>query len=231
MKNRNTSKARRLGRKENIKRALQPLPAKGAAIYRSVGNVYGFPDRMRTTLRYADTFAVPSITGAVGKQAYRCNSVYDPDYTNAGHQPLYYDTYAAIYDHYAVISSKIRVEVINANTTTWMAGLVIDDDTTTSSDIKVLLEQNHGVSDMLTPLTGSHSEAVFTDQFNAKSILGIDPFASQTYKTGIASNPSEESYFLIWGADLLGSGTTYMQIKVEIIYDVLFTELSTPNLS
>lgn len=193
--------------------------------------IYGFPDKMRAQIRYCDSFGISSITGAIGKQLYRANSLYDPDYTNTGHQPLYYDTYAAIYDHYSVIKSHITVEFINTNTSTWVAGLVIEDDATTTSTVDTLFEQNHGVSKSLTPLSGSFSKAVFKSTFDAKKILGIDPFNTQGYKTGVASNPTEESYFLVWGADLLGSGTTYIQMKVEIVFDVLFSELSTPNQS
>jgi hypothetical protein len=224
---RNTSSVR----KRNRRNLLPASSGRDYTINAFAYPVFGFPDRLRTQLRYSDSFGIASVTGAVGAQKYRSNSIYDPDQTNAGHQPLYFDTYAAIYDHYAVIGSTIKVELINSNTSTFVAGLVIDDDTTISSDVRVLCEQNHGMSATLTPLTGSSSKHTFTCSFNAARVLGIDPFTSQSYKTGIASNPTEESYFIVWVADLLGSGTTYLTMKVEIIYDVLFTELSTPTVS
>lgn len=46
------------------------------------------------------------------------NSLYDPDQTIGGHQPLYYDNYAALYGKYKVSFSKMTVTVVNHNVNT-----------------------------------------------------------------------------------------------------------------
>jgi len=171
-----------------------------------------------------------STTGALAKQLFVINSIYDPDSTGTGHQPLYRDTYAAIYDQYAVVSATAKITFCsNATTTSLLVGVVFDDDASTSTSYTVLAEQNTGKHLFLPNNGGSLSTRTLTMQWDCKKMLGIDPFASQTYKTAVASNPSEQATMLVWvqPADL--SSTTVTQVQVEIDFVVLFTELTTPG--
>jgi hypothetical protein len=201
-------------------------------LVRYTPDVFGFPDRLQTKLKYADTGVITSTTGAVGLQIFRINSTFDPDYTNVGHQPMYRDTYAAIYDQYAVVSVIGKITLMNVNTSNIITcGMVIDDDTTVSTSTSVLLEQNHGINSTLTPLSGSKSEWTFPFKWKCQEILNIDPYASQSYKTAVGSNPTESSILAIWSVSEDASSTTYCHWKVEFEMTVLWTELSTPTIS
>jgi hypothetical protein len=203
----------------------------GVAIIANGRNlVYGFPDKVMCKMRYNEFVSVTSTTGSVGKYLFRMNSCFDPNFTGTGHQPLYYDTYNAIYDHYAVVSSRIIVKIMNTSTAPLRVGLLFDDDSSTSSTIETLCEQSHGTHVILPPQTGSLSTHTFRMNWNCKKILGIDPFASETYKTAVTSNPTEESYACVWGATGDAStATIYLDVVME--FEVLFTELTTPTQS
>lgn len=191
-------------------------------------DVFGFPDRLRTRIRYSDIFSITSIAGVVGRQLYRWNSTFDPDFTNVGHQPLYRDTYATIYNSYAVISSTAHVRIMNVSTTAPFAiGCVTEDDSTTSTTVDTLVEMSHGVSKLLSPLAGSSSNTSFNLKWSCAHNLGIDPFTSQTYKTAVGSNPSEESYLVIWVATADAS-TASVTMQIVLEQEVLWTELQTP---
>lgn len=201
-------------------------------VVRFTPRVFGFPDRLQTTLKYADTGTITCSTGGVGLQVFRANSIFDPDATNVGHQPMYRDTYAAIYDQYAVVSATFKIRLMNLDTAKIItAGVVIDDDTSVSTNAQILLEQNHGVNTTLTPLSGSQNEWNVTVPWSCQEILNIDPYASETYKTLVGSNPNEVSSVAIWGAAEDASSTVYLHWKVEAVFEVLFTELTTPSLS
>ena len=64
-----------------------------------------------TKLVYTDTILLSS-TGSVAfnTHTFRANSVFDPDWTGAGHQPTRFDQLAALYQRYEVLKSKIRVQ-------------------------------------------------------------------------------------------------------------------------
>ena len=75
--------------------------------------VFGFPNSIITTLKYVDTYLLVSTAGAVTYQVMSANGIFDPDLTSTGHQPLYRDNYAAIYDVYTVLGSKCIVRYAN----------------------------------------------------------------------------------------------------------------------
>ncbi len=192
---------------------------------------YGFPDRLMTTLRYYELDNFQSVAGVAAQVGFRWNSIYDPNYSAGGHQPLYRDTYASIYDHYSVVSAKATIRFVTQNdAANSVVTAVTDDDTTPSTTFTTVAEQNHGWSRMLGHADGSGSTADVVLHWDCKQILGIDPFASQTYKTAVGSNPSEES--LLWLSNFSLFGTTVtVAYSIMIEYNVLFSELSTPTSS
>lgn len=193
---------------------------------------YGFPPVLLTKLRYCESYTLSVTSGSIGKQVNSLNSIFDPDQTGSGHQPMYRDTYAAIYDQYAVVSSRITVTYVNLFTATGVhIGLVKDDNTTTSSTYSTLMEQNMGKHTLLSTRDGALSSKTMSLTFDCKKDLGIDPYASETYKTDLGSNPTETYDCLSWATPVDGTSTGSVQIAVEIEYLVLFTELSTPTAS
>lgn len=194
--------------------------------------VFGFPPLLLTKLRYCETYALISTTGSIAKQVMNINSTFDPDSTGSGHQPLYRDTYASIYDHYAVVSAKITIQFQSLAATTGLAcGAVIDDDSTSSSTASTLMEQNLGKHFLLPPLSGSLSNRTITMFWDCKKHLGIDPYTSQTYKTAVGSDPSEIATLVCWVAPADGASSATTQVQVTLEQTVLFTELQTPTIN
>lgn len=190
----------------------------------------GFPDRLVTKLKYHTLGTLTSTSGAVGTYQWRWNSTFDPDITNTGHQPLYRDTYASLYDQYAVVSASAIIKVVNTNTAPFICGVVTDDDASPSTNLDTLCEQNHGEHTLLPPQTGALSAHTFRVKWNCKSVLGIDPFSSELYKTAVGSNPTEQSDLTLWAATSDASTNTLL-FEATIVQEVLWTELSTPTQS
>jgi len=207
--------------------------SKGIAAMRADtgGVAHGFPHRLITKVRYYDTIAMTVTTGSLGKQVMRWNSTFDPDYTNVGHQPLYRDTFASIYDHYAVVSARATVKIVNTSTVPLIVGVVTDDDSSAAGTVSVLAEQNTGQHMLLPPVSGSLSSVTFRPTWDCKKVLGIDPYSSEEYKTAVGSNPTEESYLHIWGTVTDGASSTSIVVSVEMEYTCLWTELTTPSSS
>jgi len=86
------------------KRSRVMWPASG-----TVGKPRPFPIRTLATLRYCTTVSLTSAVAAIGNTNFACNSIYDPDLTNLGHQPYGHDTYADIYNQYTVLRSRLKV--------------------------------------------------------------------------------------------------------------------------
>lgn len=194
--------------------------------------MYGFPEKMYTRMRYCDVYNLVSTAGAVAKQLLRINSTFDPDYTGSGHQPLYRDTYASIYDFYSVAKATVKATFTsNASTSSMLVGVVVEDDTSSSTNFNVLLEQNAGTHLMLPNNTSSIANRTVSQSWDAASYFGIDPFSSQGYKTPIGTDPVDPAYMLLYAIPADGTSTTTTTVMIELEQWVLWTDLSTPTVS
>lgn len=71
----------------------------------------GFPETLQSKVIYCSNFDSGTLTNTTPVyQVMRMNSTYDPDFSGGGHQPMYRDTYAAVYNSYRVVGSKITVD-------------------------------------------------------------------------------------------------------------------------
>lgn len=62
---------------------------------------------MEITLKYTDEIDIGSVAAtSVSLQQFRLNSIFDPDLTNAGHQPYGFDQISALYNRYRVQSTR-----------------------------------------------------------------------------------------------------------------------------
>lgn len=83
-------------------------------------------------LKYRQNISLNPTTDALGAGgsntwAFSFNSMFDPDHTGTGNQPMYYDNYASLYGRYKVSFAKIKVTVVNhsVNTATWNGTTVV----------------------------------------------------------------------------------------------------------
>ena len=70
-----------------------------------------------------------------------------------GHQPLYFDQVAAIYQHYTVMKARMKVTIVPNTVDAYVSGILIDDDLTpTITTLDGMVEQPSAV---LRPLSGT----------------------------------------------------------------------------
>lgn len=73
-----------------------------------------FPDTYRTAMVYAENIASGIQATTYYEYTFSGNSLGDPDFTSAGHQPKGHDQLSAIYSRYRVFASSIEVTAVNA---------------------------------------------------------------------------------------------------------------------
>jgi len=190
--------------------------------------VNGFPQTMQVNLRYHSGGALTSTSGAISKFQWIANSIFDPDYTATGHQPLFRDEYASIYNHYIVPTSTIIARFTNLSTTAGsLCGIGLDDDTTMTTTPDTAVEQQEGRNGYLTPLGGSRSTITLKKTFNHKKMYGTNPRADLTARTAMTASPTEQSVFNTWVSGFNGATTT-AEIEITIYFTVILSELKTP---
>ena len=110
----------------------------------------GFPDRHVARLKYCDFVTLNATASGSAVPLihhFRANSLYDPDQSSSGHQPRGFDELAAIYDHYCVIGSKIKVSFENDVDHVQEAGqycfLMLQDTNNTPTSLIDILEESN----------------------------------------------------------------------------------------
>jgi hypothetical protein len=100
----------RKNNKNSHKRPGAGKKSRQMKVYEAPGS--GFATRMPVKLVYEDLLTIAPGT-TYGSYVFRGNSLFDPDYSGTGHQPRFFDQFAAVYGRYKVLSSSIVVEAIN----------------------------------------------------------------------------------------------------------------------
>lgn len=199
----------------------------------ATANVNGFPDSITSVHRYSQYVNLDAGMGAVTKQVFRANSMYDPDLTGTGHQPMGRDEMSALYGHYCVDSARISVSAMPFGSTNYPAayGLILDDDGTVANDAHQIIEQANGKYVVFqNNYLASKAQSQMTATFDAKRFFHLDSSRDVKYEIGaqVGSNPADGAYFVLWVGPLDGSSDLNgVGFEVLIEYTVTWTERST----
>lgn len=176
--------------------------------------------------KYADRIVLPAATAGLNSvYVMRANSLFDPDLTGVGHQPMFYDDMAAHYNKYTVMWSTLKIAIPNGDDKQRIWGILMCDSSTeintTSGFVETLEQYSH--------MNVSRSDKrpaplILTKKFNAarefkttyKGILSDDVHA-----TTVGQNPvaAVERYFIIWCAPLTTSDAlSALPITVEMVF-------------
>lgn len=188
-----------------------------------MGFVSGMPKVRRAYLRYADTVSLTSTVGALGLYQFRANSVQDPDLTSTGHQPMGYDQWAALYNHYVVVGAKITIKSLaTAQVAPYGAimGCYISDDTSFPySTPDGFIESKRG---SWRTLTQQRNAVSFTTKFSSKRFFNVTDIKDNLSRLGatVSGNPSDVAIFNIWYADLNNNSTSQLaMVTIDFVVD------------
>lgn len=220
MKRGATSTPAKRGRRATTKRSkqiAQRIPRSLTTFKRS-----GFPERIRATLRYADI--VSPTSAALGNYVFASNGCYDPDITGTGHQPLYFDQYMAVYDHYLVVRSALRVTALPITGTPYVLTVMPNDDNGSTSVYSSEMESPGAANRIVTDTKGPEMvqitykpEGAFTD------LIAANPNMRGT----VSTNPTEQQCFIVRTGSVDLTTAIAPKLMIEILYDVVFFELKT----
>lgn len=201
-----------------------------------------FPKSMTTVLKYVQTVTLDAgASGVPAQYNFRANSIYDPDLTGTGGQPMGRDQFEIIYDHYTVIGARMKVKFFTTgdykqNVAMWVGGR-LQDAASTYSNLPYLLEQPGTKGKMM--MTGTYDGRQTTDltlKYSPKKMFKLGK-GSVVGNTRICAqqgaNPVEDAIFSIIAVQPDGSTVDPVPISalVQIEYIVCFTEQRPLNRS
>lgn len=192
----------------------------------SMGVPSGMPTQRTANLRYADVVSLTSTSGILNDYIFRANDIYDPNLTGTGHQPMGHDQWAALFNHYVVLGSKISVKVVNDDSSLQPASLgcyLSDGKSLAYTTSTEFIEARKGSHRLIQP---NHTNTISLGaKFSCKKFFNLSDVKDNITRVGaqVNASPSDQAYYHIWYDTLTASSDT-IQIQVVVDYIVSFSE-------
>lgn len=181
--------------------------------------------------RYVDTITLNPGVGTTAEYNFRANSIHDPDFTGVGHQPLGHDQWANFYEHYTVIGSKLKATFFSpgdsVTTATGLVGVMLDEDTTSITSIRNMMEQAKARTRYMTTKGGPGGRVSVTSHYSPKRFFAIKDMKDNRNLVGslFGNNPTEGAYFKIFaGPANTADDVGIISVVVEVEYICLLSE-------
>lgn len=220
-----TPSKRSRSRSTKLSRKVKPYAPAKVSVGRQL-----FPKQLFNTLTYCERMQGTLSVGASNYIRFRCNGMYDPNHTGAGHQPMGFDQLCAIYDHWRVLRSRITVdfvEVTAAGQSDLVVGVYIDDDTTIATgNINGILERPNCHYKVCNGTDLGPSTRI-THSWDGYKVFGPSIYASDALQGTAAADPTEQQIYLCFFQDANAIiNPNYVGLTVKIEYDVVWDELA-----
>ena len=144
-----------------------------------------FPDRVRTTLRYAEKITLTSTSGVGTLYQFAGNSVYDPNVTGSGLQPANYDDLMVHYNRYRVYGSRISLS-FGIITGVQLDLVLYPANTTPSASIVDKLAQPYSLYSVVQSNT-----SIISSSMQTKKIIGRDPQMTDALAAVYNADPAD----------------------------------------
>lgn len=124
---------------------------------------------------YTSKFTLDAPTlGAATVYQFRLNSLFDPDLTGVGTQPVGFDQYAALYEKYRVYEASYKLMVNNSNgTRPVIAGVMACDQDTATTDLDRLVQNGQAQWTLMGPAGSSTDTVAFKGTVDIAAAQGV----------------------------------------------------------
>lgn len=186
----------------------------------------GMPKTRRAILRYTDhVTSMQSTLGALASYVFRANGCYDPNYTGAGHQPMGWDQWTNLYNHYVVLGAKMTIKVLpdSDNVSPCVIGTYVTDGTTVPySTPGSFIEAKRGPYRLF---KATDRVVSLVQKYSSKKQFNITDVKDNMDRIGapVTADPTEEALFNIWFFTM-DNTTASPNLFVSIDYIVEFSE-------
>lgn len=173
--------------------------------------------------RYVEIGTFNPSLGIPQTKVFNMSSLYDPDTTGIGHQPIGFDQIMPMYDHFVVIGARARIQFANQAENSQLCLINIKDNQTVSTNIQETIE--NGLSRyLLINAKGGDDLKTLSMNYSAKKFFGKSPMDGDKYQGSINNNPTENAYLHVT-VDPSGAGTdNQLKYMITIEYIAILSE-------
>jgi len=179
-------------------------------------------------MRYVEGIEINASAGQIGYHYFRANSIFDPNYTGTGHQPLNFDMWSLLYNHYVVVGAKCTAyfhDDNNASSQGVLFGIGLTDDHISTSSPSLMMEQGTTSYRMGNggPADNSGRGLKCVRKFSAKKFFNITNITDNTARlgAGIGADPTEVAFFGVFCGHTPGSASDLAPHLITVIIEYL----------
>lgn len=207
-------------RRRNVKRSRRYAPRKGLrTVKRTIGGV--LPDMLRLRMTYTQQGTLSSALVSFVENVFRGNSIFDPDQTGIGTQPMGRDQWANFYNSYRVYASKI---IFSCDTEDGSDGIIFGcvptndpsplGSTRNAMELIYSRHKNLGIS------AGVNAKTVqnYMETSKMKGVKAIN--YTTVYTANMSANPVAEWFWHVYVGSSDGVSFPNVNYTVKIIYYV-----------
>lgn len=167
----------------------------------------------------------PGAGGTSAETIYRLNSLYDPNLSGVGHQPLGFDQIMPLYDHFTVIGARARVNFTNTSSGGSVnAALILTDDATALSTLAPSIENGNCRWTTLGDVSTASATKTMSINCNTSQFLGHKVMQDSKYSGSISQDPLDGVYLHVFVEPTTTSDLGPTIYTIEIEYIAILTE-------
>lgn len=230
MKYGKTKKYRKVARK-SIRKKVKRTNFKKYGTTRSRAINGPMAMRQIVKMRYSEDINISAGT-LLGAYDFRANSIFDPNLSGTGHQPLSHDQWGNFYDHYVVLGAKMTVCFTSTSSTdSAFASVALQDTNNTMTSQSQIREQPRSRWTLI-PIQGGNNQRKLSCFYSAKKFFGAKSVVTWDKLGAVfGANPSEDALFRIFYQNASGTSAIPLVVNVIIDYIVLLSEPKVLTLS
>lgn len=162
-------------------------------------NPSAIADAAFVKLRFRDTYVFSSVSGAIGENIFRGNSIYDPQTGLGGIQPLGYDQWAAFYGRYLCMGSKCSVTFTRTSAAPLPVEYLIsaNHDSTSISDMDSAAAQPYATRIAREQFSGTVTLKKYMSTAKLFGVKRIAPDVDEAYAADFGTDPTNTWYWKI----------------------------------
>lgn len=178
------------------------------------------PQGVVVTVNYVTPMQLSDSSLGFANYFFRAASIFDPDLSGVGHQPLGHDQLETMYQRYRVLSARITVEAVNSLATSSPCTFYVAPRTTTSGIGPDSIQEATGTKH--TVLSGAENNVGKLSVYMNIDKMEGDPGAKydKDYSASFGSNPSRDAYFIVGAQNIAGGQQVAVACNVKIQYTV-----------
>lgn len=182
-------------------------------------------------LSYCDLESASVNTASYQTWAYQ-SSLYDPYVAVGGHQPMFFDQYAAMYQRYTVMGIAYEVQACTDSSTNGPLIITVTPSGTGSAPTSIsIARERAGTKESIT----SHGyQARIKGYISVAKMLGVDKrklLTDDQYSALVSANPSQMAYLTLQAWNSSGTAAIAVYITMRLTYYCRFFDPTDPSQS